>query len=140
MPQERTINVQWITEESDTESVRHALEAEGAMASVEPWEPDADTAEEFGDSQLEPMMIIAVAVAARLLIRTVSDVLLDWKRPDGVLIDTTGEKLLVRPDPQASRPGDLVILTKEGTQPHVFRAEERDQGLKELAQILELYG
>jgi hypothetical protein len=135
MIQERTINIQWITEESDAESVRHAMEAAGRVASAEPWEPDADTLEEFGDSQLEPMMVIAGVIAGGWLIKRVSDVLLDWIRPGGMLIDATGEELVVRPAPRARR-GALVLLTQKGIQPHVFLPQERDQALKELARIV----
>lgn len=136
MTQERTINIQWITEESDAENVRHALAAEGTVAAAEPWEPDADTLEEFGDSQLEPMMLIAGVVAAGWLLKRVSDVLLEWVRPGGMLIDATGAELVVRPAPRARPRGALVVLTKKGIQPHVFLPEERDQALQELARIV----
>jgi hypothetical protein len=102
---------------------------------VDVWEPDADTSREFGDSQLAPMLIIAGVVAAGWIVKMVSDVLLDWNRPGGMLVDATGEKVLVRDAPGAPR-GAVVVLSKESTQPQVFQPPERDNGLAALAQIL----
>ena len=133
MDREDSIGLRWIADESDAERVRQAIEDGGSVASVEPWEPDADGAEEFGDSQFEPLMLIGGTVAIGWLVKQVSDVLLDWQRPGGLLIDTTGDEVVVRPTPRAPR-ASLVLVSATGAE--VVLPEKREAALAALPGIL----
>ena len=135
MPQDREIDIQWVVEESEAQALQKSMEAEGSVKSATFWEPDADTMEEFGDSQIEPFVIIAGIVATGWLIKRLSDVFLDWKRGGGMLIDATGEVVAIRPAPLAKR-GHLIFMTKNGVKPSVFGPKERDQALDLLSAFL----
>jgi hypothetical protein len=132
------MNVRWIAYEADADAISRRIGEGGSVQDRHPWEPDADTADEFGDSQFEPLiMIIGGALAAGWLLEQVSNVLLDWRRPGGLLIDARGDELIVRPAPRAER-GSIVIVTTSGQQ--MYPPERRDEGLKTFSNILTLLG
>jgi len=64
-----------------------------------------------------------------------ADVLSDFTRPGGQLIDARVKPVVVRPLPKTKPPGKLVILTAEGTK--VFPPERRDEGLAFLNTVLQ---
>ena len=137
MANENALKIQWITQESEAESLRQSVENNGSLESIEPWEPDADNMDEFGDSQFEPLITIAGVVAVGWLIKKVSDVLLDWKRPGGLVVDTRNDKVTLRPAPRAPR-GALVLVTAKNTR--VIPPENRDVTLESLSSILSKLG
>lgn len=133
MDNQNTVAIEWVVWESDVDRLSHALREGGTLESAGQWNPDADSLDEFGDSQIEPLMVLCAAVSIGWLAQKISNLLLEWKRPDGLLIDTRGGRVKLRPAPRVKR-GSLVIVEDKGTQ--VVPPEDRDPILEALPEIL----
>ena len=97
------------------------------------YEPETDEIDDLADSQFEPLMLIAASLAAGYLVKTVSSVWLDHKRPGGQVVDARGTPVRIKRVPYVER-GKLVIITENDTQ--VFSANESVEGEKVLASVL----
>jgi hypothetical protein len=129
MSETATINLEWIVWESDRQRSVDILNGGGNVQSESSWEPDDDKLEVFGDSQLEPLMIITATVTLAWLAREIPRIVADWRRPEGVVIDSRGGKIAISPDPRL-KPDTLVIIDDKGSQ--VYLPENRSGPLQSL--------
>jgi hypothetical protein len=128
--------VEWVVAESESATLVEALgDADIEVVEAQPWTPPAELLDEYPDAQFEPFTLVAAVVATGWLIRRISDVLLDWKRPGGMLFDTrNSEKLIAREVPLAPR-GSTIIIGKDGDAA-VYEPDRRDDALSALTQML----
>lgn len=131
---EPRIALRWIVRESHAKELAESVEvAGGHVGGTEPWTPGPKLLDEYGDSQFEPFMIAGVVVATGWLIKRVSDVALDWKRPGGVVVDASGHEVVVREAPRAPR-GAVILVDEQGAR--VVLDAKEDPALAPLGDLL----
>jgi hypothetical protein len=133
MSHQKTIEIAWVVWEADAERLAGKLTAGGSVQPVQSWEPPPDKVEIFGDSQLDPLTIIAATISIGWLVGEIWNLLDDWRKPEGLVIDAREKPPLFYPDPRMGR-GTLVIIPSTGGI-QVFGPRERDRGLKTLQGI-----
>jgi hypothetical protein len=133
------ICVEFVTEESTASDYVTEIEKSGGKLedAVKPFNIPADLIDDYSDAQFEPLILVAAAVAVGFLIKRISDVWLDHTRPGGQVIDTQGNKIVVRVAPYLER-GMLVLQSKEGVK--VFRPQDRDEALPLLEKVILAHG
>lgn len=132
-----SINVQWVTEESEARTFAASALGGGATVSeLKRWEPGIEDLDDYSDAMFEPLSVVVLIVAAGWLIRRIADMVADLTRPDGLLIDTR-DGVVVRPLPKADR-GTLVVVSGQGVQ--VFTPDRRDEALAALGPLLAAAG
>ncbi|MCB1701495.1 MAG: hypothetical protein H6985_17340 [Pseudomonadales bacterium] len=98
-----------------------------------PYEPDPDELDDLGDSQFDPLMVIAASLALGYLIKTISEVWLDETKGGGQLVDARSSPVKLKRLSYVDR-GKLVIVTDKGVE--TYGPEQRDEGEEVLAQLL----
>ena len=127
MPETKELlEVKWIVDESEVKGIVDSIVAEGGKMSAPPssWRIPADLIDDYSDVQFEPLMMIAASMAVGFLVKKVSDVILDHKRPGGCIIDMRMEPLMIRPGPHLER-GTLVVVGKDGAE--VLRTKDKNE-------------
>jgi hypothetical protein len=129
------VAVTWVAPESQRERLRDAFTEAGIKnAKADPWDVPAELLDEYPDSQFEPFIAIGGIVAAGWLIKRISDVLLEWKRPGGIVVDTRNpENIVIRDAPLAPRAS--VVLVEQGKTRVVFPPERKDDALTALESL-----
>ena len=92
MPDEAHIEVQLVVAESDQADQEEAIEESGGrlVRTTSEYKPDPgelDELDELDDSQFDPFILISASLAIGYLIKTISGVWLDHKRPWGQIVD-----------------------------------------------------
>ena len=97
----QTVSVQFVTEESKAFGDIAEIEKSGGKLDfpAKPFDIPADLADDYSDPQFEPLTIIATTVATGFLLKRISDRWLDQTRPGGHVVDTRGDKVVVRVAP-----------------------------------------
>jgi hypothetical protein len=127
------ITVRWVTGESEATSLAQAAgKGGGTVLEQQTWEPGPDDLDDYGDAAFEPLTAVVIVVATGWLIKRISDVVADHKRPGGQLVDARGD-VVVRPLPQL-KTGTLVLVTKQETR--VFAPDQHDTALDALTKLL----
>jgi hypothetical protein len=133
------ISVELVAEESTASDYAAEIEKSGGKLedAIKPFAIPADLIDDYSDAQFEPLMLVAATVAVGFLIKRISDVWLDHTRPGGQVIDTRGDKIVVRVAPYLERE-TLVLQSKEGVT--VFRPQDRDEALHLLEKVISAHG
>jgi hypothetical protein len=131
---ERTFSVHFIVEESDVTDEVAGIEKNGGKldSPAQPFDIPAELAEDYSDPQFEPLTMIAATVAAGFLVKRISDVWLDHTRSGGQVIDTRGDRVVVRTAPHLKR-GTLVLQSRQGVK--VFQPQDKDEALPLMAKL-----
>src|SRR4051794_11896949 len=97
-PVEKSLAVQFVVPEADAAELASQIEMQGGqlLTSPEAWEIPAELLDDYTDAQFEPLLMISCTVAAGFLIKRISDVWLDHKRPGGHVLDTRGDSTTLR--------------------------------------------
>lgn len=128
------IRVNWVVAETAVpETVSTIQESGGAVVrDPSPFVPPPDEHEDYDDAQFDPLLIIPSAVAIGYLVKRISDVWLDHKRPVGQIVDARGPELVIRPGPLLPR-GTLLVMTDAGSE--VYQLQNKDDALLTLSKL-----
>jgi hypothetical protein len=129
------ISVDFVTEESTADDYVAEIEKSGGKldGEVEPFQTPPDLLDDYSDAQFEPLTVVAASVAVGFLVKRISDVWRDHTQPGGQVIDTRGDKIVVRVAPHLQR-GTLVLQSAEGVK--VFAPQDRDAALPLLEKVI----
>jgi hypothetical protein len=127
--------VQFVTEESKASSDIAEIEKSGGRldSPAKPFDIPADLADDYSDPQFEPLTVIVATVATGFLLKRISDLWLDQTRPGGQVVDTRGDKVVVRVAPYLKR-GTLVLQSEKEVK--VFQPHDKDEALPFLAKFI----
>jgi hypothetical protein len=108
------IQLEWVLPERMVSKSINEIQLSGGRIELEPkrYKPSVEELDDYGDSYLDPLSIIAVAVTGAFLISALSNVWRDIKYPDGYVIDTRNSNLRVRYLPGQS--GTVVFIDDSG--------------------------
>ena len=128
------VNVSWVIDEIAAKVVRSEIEEAGGTIESEPipFTPPPEEVEDYHDAQFAPLVVIASVVAVGFLLKRISDVWLDHKRPGGLIVDARSNKLVVRPAPHIPRESLLVI---DSTGSKVYTPDRKDDALSALTTL-----
>jgi hypothetical protein len=135
---EQMIEFEWIVPESQRDSRVAAIEVSGGTveSSGDTYQP---TSEEVGDyltAGFEPLTMIVAVGSVVFVAQALTKMWRDRHVTGGVVIDTRGGKLRVRPV-DGLPPGRLVVVAKTGTK--IFDKEEENAGKALLSDVLARY-
>ena len=135
MNQHDVISANFVMEESSVSDYVTAVDKSGGKLAGPPgpYTIPAELLDDYSDAQFEPLMVVAATVAVGFLVKRISDVWLDHKRPGGQVVDTRGGQTVIRVAPYLER-GTLVLQSDRGVQ--VFRPEKHDEALPVLGKLL----
>jgi len=125
------VRVSWVVAETAVPAaISEIEESDGAVKSEPvPFVPPPDEVEDYHDAQFDPLLVIASVVAVGFLLKRISDIWLDHKRPGGLIVDARGNELVIRPAPQIPRDSLLVLTTTESK---MYTPDRKDDALSTL--------
>ncbi len=128
----RLLSVEFVIEESAVTDFLADVKQSSVQVEADPkaWDIPPELLDEYGDAQMDPFMVVAVAMSVGFLIKRLADV---WWRAGGQVIDVRGRKVVVRRAPYLE-PRTLVLVTEDG--PKVFKGENRDEALEVLRKMV----
>ena len=131
----KTITAEFIIREGQSQELLDQIEEQEGMVEgeVKPWAIPADLLDDYSDPQMDPLMIVTVSVTIGFLIKRISEIWLDHKRPGGQVIDTRGGKVVVRVAPFLDRE-TLVLQSDDGVE--VFKPQDKDEAIPLLEKII----
>jgi hypothetical protein len=132
---EGMIHFEWILPESQKDAQITAIEVAGGTVeeSGSAYCPTADEMRDYSAARFEPLTLITAAASSVFIGQTVMKMWRDRRVQGGLIIDTRGEKLRIRPVPTMPS-GRLIIVVSSGTK--IVDKEEANVGAVLLTDIL----
>jgi hypothetical protein len=94
--------------------------------------PPIDEVDLYGDAQFEPLMVVAITLGAAALIKLISDIWFEAKRPGGQIVDARTSPPTCRPAPFLER-NTLVLITAEGST--VYEPSQKNEALAAIGAV-----
>jgi hypothetical protein len=129
------LHFEWILPESQKDAQVTAIEVAGGTVeeSGSAYYPTADEMRDYSAAGFEPLMIIIAEASALFIVQAVIKMWRDRRVQGGLIIDTRGEKMRIRPVPTMPS-GRLIIVDSGGTK--IVDKEEENAGATLLKDIL----
>ncbi len=126
--------ISWVVPEAALPTVTSEIEESHGeiVKDPKPFVPPFDEEEDYEDPQFAPLLVIASVIAIGFLIKRISDILLDHKRPGGLIVDARGDEMVIRPALHVPRESVLVI-TKFGSK--MYMADKKDEAFAVLTDL-----
>jgi hypothetical protein len=110
------VPVEWILGETEAREAVKQLTSEGIdRVSTEPYRPNADEIDDYGDSAFEPLTLLTFVIAAGIAGTLGTALFNRVKHPGGLIVDTRSGKLRIRPDPRLAQ-GLCVVVSDTGVE------------------------
>jgi len=128
------VEFEWVLAEGQASNAKDELVRSGGtiVSDVTTYKPGPDELDDYGDSQLEPLVVFTGTAAVAYLISVLVKAWKDIKYPHGYFVDASGEKLRIRILP--GRGGAIVVKDKSGIK--TIPQEKRVQGENLLQSLL----
>jgi hypothetical protein len=131
---ERDIPVHLVVWKDHLASIEKQIQlAEGAITQrAESFQPPLDEIDDYAEARFKPLILIAARLSATMLIKLISEMLLDHQHPGGQIIDARNRPPLCRPAPFLER-GMLVLITNNGL--IVYEPHEKNEAIETLGAL-----
>jgi hypothetical protein len=109
------IEFEWIVPESEKDALVTAIEVAGGTVddSGSVYRPTGDEEGDYLAAGFEPLTMIVAAASVVFVVQAVMKLWRDRRAQGGVIVDTRGDKLRIRPVP--TLPSVLVVVDTAGT-------------------------